>query len=101
MRDNEETRMMLTCGFGACVCVTWSGNAWFRAQRAPPPYNRVEQVESPTAEELALEQRAAEQAETLRELTSTNAALSRSARAGCHGDIGLGAARVRSVSERE
>jgi hypothetical protein len=64
--------------------------------------HRVEQVESPTAEELALEQRAAEQAETLRELTSTNAALSRSARAGCHGDVGLGgAARVWSVSERE
>ena len=95
---------MLTCGFGACVCVTWSGNAWFwsRAQCAPPPYNRVEQVESPTAEELALEHRAAEQAETLRELTSTNTALSQSARAGCHGDVGLGgAARVRSVSERE
>jgi hypothetical protein len=76
---------------------------------SPPPlfpYHlfilRVGQVESPTVEELALEQRAAEQAETLRELTSTNAALSWSARAGCHGDVGLGgAARVRSVSERE
>jgi methyl-accepting chemotaxis protein len=37
---------------------------------------REEQVERVSAEKLALEQRAAEQAETLRELTSANAALS-------------------------
>ena len=48
-----------------------------------PPYfiliidfRREDQVERLSAEKLALEQRAAEQAETLRELTSANAALS-------------------------
>ena len=61
---------------------------------------REEQVEKLLAEKLALEQRAAEQAQTLRELMSTNVAPSAraAARTGCrggaggaaHGQLGIG-----------
>ena len=34
---------MLT--FRACGCVMWSGNAWFRAQCALPPYTELVELE--------------------------------------------------------
>ena len=40
MRARMKRSKSNECGFvGACGCVTWSGNAWFRAQHTPPPYS--------------------------------------------------------------